>query len=965
MSDYLNIYYQNVNGLRTKAKELRSEVMRHSYDVVLLCETGLNDDFSSAEFFDDRYMVYRCDRNSVLTGLNRKGGCLIAVKKSLVSKRMHSFELGKEDVWVSVEHTNGDKTLFNVRYIELNGKLPDYLKHFDRISEVVMSCSPNDSFVLTGDYNLGDTVMWAGKTDGISEPVDVKGAIPNALIDLMSLCGLNQFNSVGNCNRRSLDLFISNTDSKRVKLFRSTDPLVLEDPHHPALRVCLSISPLKFLVEDRPAKTNFFRADYERLNEELSRVNWVEELDGMDIDLAVEKFYAILEPHINSIPKCRCTVREYPNYYSHQLISMICKKARTKKELNKLKKATPVDVEAVAAVSNEYRRLRTAVKVGISNCFDVYVKDCEDKLKSNSKCFFAFTKSLRKTNSLPNDMKLEGVTTSNRDSICNLFAKYFSSVFNPAVDGFRLHEPIYDPFVDQSPLDGRMFPEFTFSIEEVQAALKSFDVNKVSSPDNIPMMFFIRLSMSLGLPLSILFNKSLSEGKFPTRWKLSFVSPIFKDGDKADISNYRPISILCAVSKVFERLVFNKLFEQIKHNIHHSQHGFFSKRSAQSNLMEYVSTLANEIVNGGQVDSVYTDFTKAFDKVDHGRLIGKLKGNRLNSKLIDWFSSYLSDRSQRIVIGRSSSNSIRQTSGVPQGSILGPLLFLIFINDLLSSLSAGSGLGFADDLKVFRSIVTEDDCRLLQDDLDLVERWCVTNRMGLNHKKCAIMSITHSHSKIEFPYVLCGKVIERVHSKADLGVIIDDKLSFNEHVDEITRKAYKLLGFVFRCGRYFTDRSSFLTLYNVLVRNRLEYCSSVWNPFYQNAVDQIERVQKKFSRFLFYKFNIEKQSYDKRLKLLKLHSLESRRLENDELTLHKLVHHRIDSQLSNHLMFDRRHRSTRQRNLFYLPNFKTNIQRNSPLYRLQEHHDVYFSQLNLMDDRFLNFKSQVKDHFVF
>lgn len=434
---------------------------------------------------------------------------------------------------------------------------------------------------------------------------------------------------------------------------------------------------------------------------------------------------------------------------------------------------------------------------------------------------------------------------------------------------------------------------------------------------------------------------------------------------KADIKNYRPISILCAASKVFERLVFNMLFEQINHRIHHSQHGFFSRRSTETNLMEYVSILAREIVDGGQVDSVYTDFTKAFDKVDHCRLVGKLKGHGINSNLVEWFSSYLSDRSQYVVIGRSSSERFRPTSGVPQGSILGPLLFVIFVNDLLSSLSTGSGLAFADDLKVFRPIVTVNDCLLLQNDLDLVERWCASNRMSLNFKKCAVMSITHSRNKIVFPYTLCGRVVERVHSIADLGVIIDDKLSFNEHIDFITRKSYQLLGFIFRCGKYFTNQSSMLTLYNSLVRSRLEYCSSVWSPFYSNSIDQVERVQRKFTRMFTYKFHIDRQTYDKRLVILKLHSLETRRLEKDEINLFKLIHQRIDSQLYRQLTYDHRTKSTRQNNLFYLPTHKTNIQRNSPIYRLQEHHDTYFSRLNIMDNRLSLFKKLVKDRFVY
>lgn len=219
-------------------------------------------------------------------------------------------------------------------------------------------------------------------------------------------------------------------------------------------------------------------------------------------------------------------------------------------------------------------------------------------------------------------MKLGAEVSGDRNSICNLFANFFSSVFNPAINDFQVDDIIYDPFYEAD--DQMSSSGLSFSRDQVQDALKSFNVHKVASPDNIPMMFFINLSLSLGLPLSILFNKSLAENIFPSKCKISYVSPIFKDGDKTDVSNYRPVSILCAVSKIFEWLVFNKLFDQVKHKIHNTQHGFFSKRSTQTNLMEYASKIAHEIVDGGQVDSVYTDFAKAFDKVNHHLLIRKL-----------------------------------------------------------------------------------------------------------------------------------------------------------------------------------------------------------------------------------------------------------------------------------------------------------------------------------------------------
>lgn len=471
------------------------------------------------------------------------------------------------------------------------------------------------------------------------------------------------------------------------------------------------------------------------------------------------------------------------------------------------------------------------------------MKDCEVKIKTNNKCFFAFTKSLRKTNSLPNSMKYEDDQASDMLSVCNLFAGFFNSVYNPPV--LPALDSVYDPFVHQDlPFSDDIAVAFT--LPQVEEALKSFDKNTVASPDNLPMMFFMQLSLSLSLPLCILFNKSLSEMKFPTRWKISFVSPIFKEGKKDDVKNYRPVSILCAMSKVFDRLVFNRLFDDVKLNIHCTQHGFFEKRSTQTNLMEYVSMVADSIVDGGQVDTIYTDFAKAFDKVDHGILLSKLFSFGIHGNEVKWFSSYLSNRTQFVVIGGSKSDGVVPTSGVPQGSILGPLLFIIFINDLLSSLQSSSG--FADDLKIFKAIKSEYDCELLQGDLRKIVEWCKANNMVLNVDKCAVMSTTHSRNKSIFPYAIEGEILKRVSVKKDLGVIFDDKLSFRDHVDFITRKSYQLLGFIFRCGRYFSDQSSIKLLYTTLVKNRLEYCSTIWNPFYIYATDQIERVQRKYTR---------------------------------------------------------------------------------------------------------------------
>lgn len=378
--------------------------------------------------------------------------------------------------------------------------------------------------------------------------------------------------------------------------------------------------------------------------------------------------------------------------------------------------------------------------------------------------------------------------------------------------------------------------------------------------------------------------------------------------------------------------------------------------------MEFVTSVSQSMANGGQVDVLYTDFSKAFDRIIHHRLLKKLVPFGFGKSLIQWFDSYLVNRSQVVVIGGGRSRPIMPMSGVPQGSILGPFLFILYVNDLLSVLS--NTFAFADDLKLLRKIISEEDCLLFQMEADRLQEWCVTNKLGLNVKKCAVMSITHKAEKnrINYQYRIGSTTVPRVESKRDLGVIIDSKLSFIEHISIITRKAYQMLGFIFRCGKFFKKPESMISLYNSLVRSRLEYCSAVWNPIYDKHNDIIERVQRRFTRMYFFKFRLQRLEYPDRLKHLKINSLKSRRLVNDEIILYKIIHHRIDTKLNQSLTYYTHGRQTRRdKPVFYTTNYSSNIVQNEPIHRMQDRHDEYFFRTDIFNEPFESFKNSVKN----
>lgn len=233
-------------------------------------------------------------------------------------------------------------------------------------------------------------------------------------------------------------------------------------------------------------------------------------------------------------------------------------------------------------------------------------------------------------------------------------------------------------------------------------------------------------------------NRSLKDGVFPNQWKISRVVPVFKKGDPSNIKNYRPISILSCCSKLFESLVCPLLANHVKSILHSAQHGFRRGRSVETNLIEFLSYLSTVVDGGGQVDGVYTDFSSAFDKVSHSLLIMKLESVGIAGCMLDWFRTYLNNRTQTVSAAGFISETYRARSGVPQGSHLGPVLFNIFINDIVSEIHHCRFLLYADDLKLYTTVSTAQDAKLLQGDIDRISVWCERNGMVLNSKNALI-----------------------------------------------------------------------------------------------------------------------------------------------------------------------------------------------------------------------------------
>ena len=346
--------------------------------------------------------------------------------------------------------------------------------------------------------------------------------------------------------------------------------------------------------------------------------------------------------------------------------------------------------------------------------------------------------------------------------------------------------------------------------------------------------------------------------------------------------------------------------------------------------------LAEVLDSGGRADVIYTDFSRAFDVIDHGVLIRKLGNSGCDLNLLRLLHSYLTDRSSSVFYNGYTSHTFVATSGVPQGSNLGPLLFNLFLNDLLETFTCPA-LAYADDLKLYTTIGDFEDVILLQDNIDSMVRWCEENKLMLNVTKC--MCVTYTRGTVDAlppSYVLSGVDLPCSASVRDLGVLFDSHLSFVPHIDEVCARASRMLGFLLRTTREFHDNRVARTLYFAFVMPILEYASMIWSPHYVSHQLRVERVQRRYLKCLSYR---EDGVYPDRgcdyVSLLERHgvtSLSARRARGSVIFLRNLLRGRVDCAfLLSRVSLSVPRAGLRTRSMFYIPRMRTNVLRVAPV----------------------------------
>lgn len=874
ISSRISVYYQNVRGLRTKSREFYGNSCTHEHEIVVLTETWLNGDHSSSEYFDTSFNAFRKDRCDTGSQFHRGGGVLIASHTKFKSSEIQLSEADNmECICLKININSRVNIYVYAAYIPPNSSEDVYKMHTSIINNIPAKSS--DTVLILGDFNIPNA-EWT-LDQHVMVPIAIRPDYAAEFVRSMTEKGLCQINGIRNEQHNLLDLVFTN-EITSVEVHRPP-AMTRIDVYHPPLLLSFEWHVEKPQADETVIR-NFNSANYVGMNWHFAEICFEELFHQKSLHEMATIFHEIVKGAINTfVPIARRVSHSKYPWNNTQL-------QRLKNIKNKEWKRYKISGER-ARFDDAFTAFDTLNK----ELYDGYLRKIASSTQSNPSSFWKFVSSKRSLNGFPTTFSLDDRCSIDAKEQTEFFATYFSRNFtSPASDNTS---------ITQNRRNYQITEMFLLDEYQVFEGLLNIKVKSGIGEDGIHPLLLRNCAALIYKPLTAIFNESLSKGEFPDLWKRYSVRPVFKSGNRSKIENYRCIAKLPAIAKLFECLVNRRLSRMVESRISPHQHGFMRGRSTITNLMDFTCFASKSLANGSQVDVLYTDFAKAFDKLNQKKLVEKLEHFNLPGNLLDWLTSYLSARKQFVRFKGIESKDFTVNSGVPQGSHLGPTLFVLFINDIADNIGNDIFVSlFADDLKMATKIAEESDGDKLQVAINELKLWCDTNDLHLNLAKCKILSITRRRGVMNRAYHYAEHTFERTNVQKDLGVLIDTRLEFIKHIGSITSRASTALGFVRRfCYDMRNTRTSKL-LFFTLVQSILEYASTVWFPFYEVHKNKIESILRQFSMFALREYptpenNYRISSYDQRLSKLNMNSLQRRRVNSALIFMFDIVHNNV------------------------------------------------------------------------
>lgn len=834
----LNVCHININSITAPGRvdELSQFTDSNDIDILLLTETKLDDQVSPS--------LYKLDRfHAPLTKHRNRhgGGVAVYVSTALPVRRLHLTETDDfEWIWCLIKMKHFSLVICNT-YVPPNISQSQQSLFIENLNENVAQASilNQTCMLITGDFNCGNIFLNPCYGNRSSSLMDVR------LKDSIESMGFTQLidqpTRVTSNTANLLDLVI--TSNSTIVIDSGVLPPFSNIDHYPVY-ASLDISKPPQVKQSRDL-WDFTRLNINKLVDSIQSVDW-SSIISHDIEIATSEFTeAIMNAAREAIPIRTVTVKQNDKPW---VTSELKKHIRKRDRLFKIAKRAQDSFHW-----NKWKEQRN------------YVTDLNRSLKDNYLQQQIHHLSESKQNPQRYHMILNRILGRNKtETIPPLDGPNGTTIIDDVEKATLLNEHFAEqsqsPRNKQVPIDFandniQKLSELRVSETDVLKLLNSLNPSKSSGPDKLPTKLLKLIAILIYEPLTKLFNKSLSEGRFPTLWKTANITAIFKrKGSCADPTNYRPISLLPCLSKILEKLVFRAIYSHLTDNniLTEKQSGYRPKHGTQLQLTYLVHNLYAALDHSHDFTAVYLDISKYFDTIWHAGLLYKCEAQcGLSGSLLCWLKSYLSDRLQRVRVGNSYSPFIKINAGCPQGSVLGPLLALIYLNDL-THLVHNDILLFADDTSLYSAHPHGSvDAQLsLQKDLDIIHNFGTKWEISFNVKKTKQQTFTNRAISAPLCLKMGGEVIPQVTCHKHLGLIISTDLRFHEHVLDTVRKVNIALSPLYPIAAKI-PRHILLNIFYTYIRPLFDYADIIYDGHLTIADSQrLEKLQYRIGRLI-------------------------------------------------------------------------------------------------------------------